>query len=63
MNSLTIFTPTFNRADEIRKLYSSLCAQTNKNFTWLVVDDGSSDVTSYLVNRWMKDDKIKVKYI
>lgn len=63
MNLLTIFTPTFNRADEIRKLYSSLCAQTNKNFTWLVVDDGSSDVTSYLVNSWMKDDKIKVKYI
>ncbi|SDQ28123.1 Glycosyltransferase involved in cell wall bisynthesis [Streptococcus equinus] len=63
MDLLTVFTPTFNRADKIRNLYLSLCAQNNKNFIWLVVDDGSSDETANLINSWIKDDKIKIKYI
>ena len=40
-NTLTIFTPTFNRSNEIKRLYDSLEKQSDKNFIWLVVDDGS----------------------
>jgi len=43
---LTIFTPTYNRGYIINKLYDSLLRQTNYNFEWLVIDDGSSDNTS-----------------
>lgn len=39
---LTIFTPTFNRPDFIKKLYAVMCKQTFKNFIWIVIDDGSS---------------------
>ena len=41
----TVFTPTYNRAYILPKLYESLCAQSIKNFEWLIVDDGSKDET------------------
>ena len=43
MAFITIFTPTYNRAYILPKLYESLKAQTVKDFEWLIVDDGSSD--------------------
>lgn len=46
---ITIFTPAYNRAYILPKLYESLCAQTSKNFEWLVVDDGSTDETEELI--------------
>ena len=39
----TIFTPTYNRAYLLPRLYESLKKQTFKNFEWLIVDDGSTD--------------------
>lgn len=56
MNSkITIFTPTYNRAYIIEKLYHSLQKQKNKSFEWLVVDDGSVDETKILFDKWMKE--------
>lgn len=60
---LTIFTPTFNRCDFLPKLYESLCKQTDKNFIWLIIDDGSTDKTSYVVKKWIAAEKIKIIYI
>lgn len=40
---LTVFTPVYNRADLIRRAYHSLLRQTDKDFEWLVVNDGSTD--------------------
>lgn len=42
---ITVFTPTYNRSYIIDELYKSLLSQTDKDFEWLVVDDGSSDDT------------------
>jgi len=53
----TVFTPTYNRAYILPKLYASLCSQTNKNFEWLIVDDGSSDNTEILVRSWLSVEK------
>ena len=41
MPTLTVFTPTFNRAHLIGRVYESLCRQTCQDFDWLVIDDGS----------------------
>lgn len=61
---LTICTPTYNRAYCLSKLYSSLCAQTNKDFEWLIIDDGSTDETTTVVREWLKEDSlISVRYI
>jgi glycosyltransferase involved in cell wall biosynthesis len=60
---ITVFTPTFNRAYCLGQLYESLVKQTNKDFLWLIVDDGSSDNTEALVNQWTKENKIEIQYI
>lgn len=46
---LSIVTPTYNRAELLKKCYDSLCRQTDKDFEWIVVDDGSSDDTANVV--------------
>lgn len=45
MVTLTIFTPTYNRAHTLVRTYESLCNQTCKDFEWLIIDDGSTDNT------------------
>lgn len=60
---ITIFTPTYNRAYIIGKLYVSLCAQTCKDFEWLIVDDGSMDDTKSLIQSFILQEKIAIRYI
>ena len=61
---LTVFTPTFNRAECLKKGYEALCRQTCKEFVWLVVDDGSTDQTRLLVEQWSRQEKgFEVRYI
>lgn len=60
---LTVFTPTYNRAYILPKLYESLKNQSNKNFIWLIVDDGSSDNTKELVQKFEDENKIEIQYI
>lgn len=61
--TLTIFTPTFNRAHTLTRLYDSLASQTCLDFIWLVIDDGSSDNTRELVNGFVRENKIPIHYI
>lgn len=63
MKKLTVFTPTYNRAYCLNQVYESLYTQSNKNFIWLIIDDGSTDNTKELVINWQKENKIEIKYI
>ena len=58
----TIFTPTYNRGYIIHKLYESLCSQTDKDFEWLIVDDGSTDNTKELVSGFVQSADFPVRY-
>jgi len=40
MKTLTIFTPTYNRAYCLKDIYDSLLRQTLSDFNWLIIDDG-----------------------
>ncbi len=62
MEKITIFTPTYNRAYTLQKLYASLCAQTSGDFVWLIVDDGSEDETKEIIDLWIKENIIKIRY-
>lgn len=55
MPTLTIFTPTYNRAHTLPRLYDSLKRQTSFDFEWLVIDDGSTDNTSELFLQWCNE--------
>lgn len=62
-NKITVFTPTYNRAYCLIKLYESLLKQKYTNFEWIIVDDGSIDNTKEIVNSWINESKIDIKYI
>lgn len=62
MKTLTIFTPSYNRAYCLHKCYESLVNQKNQDFLWLIIDDGSTDNTKDIVKEWMSENKIKIKY-
>jgi glycosyltransferase involved in cell wall biosynthesis len=58
----TIFTPTYNRAHTLHRVYDSLCAQTLRDFEWLVVDDGSTDNTAKLIADWVDAADFPIRY-
>lgn len=60
---ITVFTPSYNRAYIIKALYESLCRQTCQDFEWLVVDDGSTDETESLLDGFIQEKRIKLRYI
>jgi glycosyltransferase involved in cell wall biosynthesis len=59
---LTVFTPTYNRAYTLQRCYESLNRQTCKNFTWLIIDDGSEDNTKELVKNWINEGHLTIRY-
>lgn len=63
MKTLTVFTPTYNRAHTLDRLYRSLCAQTCQDFDWLVIDDGSTDETRALVQGFIDEGRIPIRYV
>ena len=61
---LTVFTPAYNRADLLTRCYESMCKQTNKDFIWMIIDDGSTDNTAAVSKKWVEDTTdFKVIYI
>ena len=59
---LTVFTPTYNRKDLLKRAYESLKSQTCRDFAWLIVDDGSSDDTKSIVSKWQEEGVIPIEY-
>ncbi len=58
----TVFTPTYNRAHTLHRVFGSLCAQTLRDFEWLVVDDGSTDDTAALIAGWATAADFPIRY-
>jgi glycosyltransferase involved in cell wall biosynthesis len=58
----TVFTPTYNRAHTLQRVYDSLRAQTCRSFEWLIVDDGSSDGTAGLIETWRRMSDFPIRY-
>lgn len=60
---ITVFTPSYNRAHTLHRVYESLKAQTYRDFEWLIVDDGSTDHTDYVVEQFQKqNDPFAIRY-
>lgn len=59
---ITVFTPTYNRAFLLPRLYESLCKQKYKDLEWLIVDDGSTDNTKVVVDGFVAEDRINIRY-
>jgi glycosyltransferase involved in cell wall biosynthesis len=59
----TVFTPTYNRAATLPRVYESLKAQTFRDFEWLIVDDGSTDNTPEIVQKWQTEANFPIRYV
>jgi glycosyltransferase involved in cell wall biosynthesis len=60
--SITVFTPVYNRASTLPRVWESLLAQTFRDFEWLIVDDGSTDETPELAARYLQQAPFPVRY-
>lgn len=60
---VTVFTPTYNRAHTLRRVFESLLLQPSTAFEWLVVDDGSTDDTLALLDELSKSSPFPVRVI
>jgi glycosyltransferase involved in cell wall biosynthesis len=60
---ITVFTPAYNRAGHLNKLYDTLCIQTFKDFEWVVVNDGSTDQTEEVLLAIQEDNIIELTLI
>lgn len=61
--TISILTATYNRAKTLKRVFNSLLNQTYKNFEWIIVDDGSTDKTSDVVEEFKKEAKFPIIYI
>jgi len=61
-SKITVITPTYNRAHTLNRVYESLKKQVFKNFVWIIMDDGSTDNTQELVNKFSNENLIEIKY-
>ncbi|MGL6166786.1 MAG: glycosyltransferase family A protein, partial [Fusobacteriaceae bacterium] len=59
---ITVLTPTYNREKYLPRLYNSLINQSSKNLEWVVIDDGSTDLTEELLNKYILEKKISILY-
>ena len=59
---LTIFTPTYNRAHLLGRVYESLQRQSCRDFEWVIVDDGSTDNTEAVVNEFIAEAGFAIRY-
>lgn len=58
----SICTATFNRAHTLGRVYASLLAQTEQDFEWVIIDDGSADGTDKLVEEWKSTAPFPIHY-
>lgn len=61
---ISVLTPTYNRANILDKLYRSLIENSKEKIEleWLIMDDGSTDKTKEIIQKWQEENKIQIKY-
>ena len=63
---LSILTATYNRTDYLEKLYKSILKNidtSNIEVEWVIIDDGSKDNTKEVVEKFVLENKIRIKYL
>ena len=58
----TIFTPCYNAAPFIHRVFKTLDTQTYRNFEWIVINDASTDNTADLIKDYIKKVEFPVKF-
>ncbi len=59
----TIFTPCYNGAKTIKRVFDSVEAQTYANFEWIIVNDGSKDGSDTVIRDLIEKSPVKNKIL
>lgn len=61
---ISVLTATYNRAHLLENLYESLIKNSNYGLEleWIIMDDGSSDNTKQVIEEFIQENKIQIKY-
>lgn len=59
MDLISIITPIKNNSQLFKSTYLSVIQQTHKNFEWLIIDDGSTDIELKNISNIIDDDRVK----
>lgn len=59
---ITVFTATYNRGELLKRVWRSLACQGFDEMEWVVVDDGSEDGTSEVVEELRKNSDFEIRY-
>lgn len=61
MKLISVITPVYNSKEFLNKCIESIINQTYKSFELILIDDGSTDGSSELCDKWaLKDNRIRV---
>lgn len=60
--TFTVFIPTFNRAYTLERALHSVSEQTFRDFEAVIIDDGSTDSTTQLIEKWHKISAFPIHY-
>ncbi|WP_223034483.1 glycosyltransferase family 2 protein [Hanstruepera marina] len=61
--TFTVFTPVFNRADTLERVFNSLNNQTFKDFELVLINDGSTDNSHAVAQDLIKTAEFPIQYI
>lgn len=61
---ISVLTATYNRGNLLKRLYTSILknCQYNVEVEWIIMNDGSTDNTKKVINEYIKEGKITIKY-
>lgn len=59
----SVFTATYNRSAYLPLLYQNLLSQTFNDFEWIIINDGSKDNTQEVIESFIKDRLLDIKFI
>lgn len=61
---ISILTATYNRGNLLSKLYESILKNLNNDIDieWLIMDDGSTDETKNIIQTFISQNKVQIKY-
>ena len=60
---ISVLTPTYNRGELLKRLYESLVKniRTGVEIEWLIMNDGSTDNTKEIVDKFIEENKDLIK--
>lgn len=62
-HQFTVFTPVYNSEKTIERVHKSLIDQTFKDFEWLIINDGSTDGSTEIIENLIATSELNIRFV